>query len=577
MFASYLARRAFLARSLGATALSATIPSASRAASSLQETSAGWEPLDTFIARYLRAMNAPGITLALANRDGTVRTAAFGYDDLETKTPVTTDLMFETGSITKSFVALTLLQLRDQGKLEVNRPILEYLPWLPIEANYGVITVHHLLTHTSGLPDALGLFLTDPHGRHVQGFKPGEHFHYCNVGFAILGYLIQSIERRPWPDSIRARIFEPLGMNSSSAVITNRTRDRRPKSYVPFSNDLVYLRQGRLAQAANLTFEDAAGSVESTPGDMALYIRMLLRGGQGPNGRIVSEESFGLFTKPNIKAPDLSPTASYGYGIGVDQLDGHRILRHTGGMTSFASAMHIDLDGGVAAWASVNAMQGYRPNPVTQFAVQVMNAQAQHKPVPAPPQLTDPAVVKNASEYAGVYTSSDGRKIEIAANGDRVTMQAGSQSFPLELAGGDAFLATVGEWQEYPILFDRAHGAAGGNGDKEPPVVELMYGPDWYTNDRYSGPRSYPNPADLDKFSGRYATDDPWVGGVRIVVRKGQLWLEGATPLERLGGALFRMSAEPHNPDTAEFFYEVDGKMQLLKLNGADLWRLSAA
>ena len=117
------------------------------------------------------------------------------------------------------------------------------------------------------------------------------------------------------------------------------------------------------------------GCIASTPGDMARYARMLLNHGQGPHGRIVSEQSFALMSTPHIKAPEFSQTASYGYGIAVDTLDGHKILRHTGGMIAFASSIHVDLDGGVAAFASINAMQGYRPTAVTEYAARLLRAE----------------------------------------------------------------------------------------------------------------------------------------------------------------------------------------------------------
>lgn len=177
MLGSYLERRAFLAGALrAASACTASGLFVAEGAAREQSFDPVFRPLDEFIAEYMRAMNSPGLTLALANTYGIARTAAFGFSDLETRVPVTPDLLFEIGSISKSFVALTLLQLREEGKLDLNRPILEYLPWLPIEANYGVITVHHLLTHSSGLPDALILFLTNPQARHVQAFKPASTF-----------------------------------------------------------------------------------------------------------------------------------------------------------------------------------------------------------------------------------------------------------------------------------------------------------------------------------------------------------------------------------------------------------------
>jgi CubicO group peptidase (beta-lactamase class C family) len=523
------------------------------------------EPLDEFIARYMQAMNAPGLTLALANKSGVVRTAGFGYSDVELKTPVTPQMLFEIGSITKSFVALTLLQLHEEGKLDFQKPVLEYLPWLPIEANYGVITVHHLLTHSSGLPDALALFLSDPKARHVQAFKPGEHFHYCNLGFSALGYLIQKLDGRTWPEAVRSRIFSPLGMTTTRAIINDRTKASRAHSYVPFNADLTYPRKGRLALAPEIVFDDAAGSITSTPGDMALYLQMLLNRGRYAHGRIVSEESFAAFSKPYIEAPEFGPTASYGYGIGVDKLDGHTILRHTGGMVSFASSIHVDLDGGVAAFASINAMQGYRPVPVTQFAVQLMNAKSAQ-----PPALPDPGVVADAADYAGVYTSGSGKQIELRAESGKLSIGAAVQ---LEQAGDDTFVATAPEWDHFPLLFGRMELPAGSH--EKGPVVELAYGPDWYTRASYAGPKSFTEPAHLLALTGFYQSDSAWSGGVRIVLRKGSLWADGATPLQPIGDALFRLGEEPFGPDTAEFHYVVEGKAQLLKLNGADYWRVA--
>src|SRR5208283_1106462 len=135
MIGPFLNRRALLLGSLRAAAAGAALAPLRAIDSFAVEAAApgDFQQLDAFIAAYIRAMNAPGLTLGLANTDGTVRAAAFGFSDLEAKTPLTAEHMFEIGSITKSFAALTLLQLREEGKLDLNRPILEYLPWLPIQ------------------------------------------------------------------------------------------------------------------------------------------------------------------------------------------------------------------------------------------------------------------------------------------------------------------------------------------------------------------------------------------------------------------------------------------------------------
>jgi CubicO group peptidase (beta-lactamase class C family) len=520
------------------------------------------DALNAFVTRYLKAMNAPGMTLALARRDGDGRIATFGFSDLEAHEAVTPDHLFQIGSITKPFVALTCLQLHEEGKLDLDRPILEYLPWLPIVAKQGVITPHHLLTHTSGLPNALGLLMSDPGARYVQGYRPGEHFHYCNLGYCILGHLIASVDARPWAESVRRRIFEPLGMKHSAAVIGGETQRRMARSYLPKYDDRLSPRLGEIAPTGYLFFDNAAGSVTATPGDMALYMQMLMKGGAG----VVSKESFARFTKPYIDAPDLGPTSKYGYGIGIDRLDGHLILRHTGGMASFMSSITVDLDSGVAAFASINAMLGYRPVPVTQFAVQLMNSGKRSLPAPVPPEIDDPRVVKNASDFGGIFESPTGNKLRAIAEGSALYILAGDQRIPLESLGGDAFLADEYSMRRFPVVFGR-------NDAKQ--VVELAHGPDWFVNQYYAGPREFPSVPQYESFVGHYRSDSPWTRSTRIVIRKGKLWADGTEPLERIGQALFRIGSDSFSPDVAEFLQVADGKALLLKINGGDQWRVN--
>ncbi|HTS31509.1 MAG TPA: serine hydrolase [Bryobacteraceae bacterium] len=517
--------------------------------------------LDTFIGDYMKAMNSPGMTLGLARREGAPRVATFGFADRETKEAVTPDHLFQVGSITKSFVALTCLQLHEEGKLDLERPILEYLPWLPIVAKQGVITPHHLLTHTSGLPNALGLLMSDPGTRYVQAYRPGEHFHYCNLGYCILGHLIARIDERPWSESVRRRIFEPVGMRASSAVIGGDTQRRMPRSYLPKFDDRLNPRLGEIAPTGYLIFDNAAGSVTSTPGDMILYMQMLMKGGAG----VVSKESFARFTKPYIDAPELGPTAKYGYGIGVDHLDGHIILRHTGGMASFMSSITVDLETGLAAFASINAGLGYRPVPVTQFAVQLMNAEKQSKPAPKPPAIDDPRVVKNASDFEGVFENPAGGKLRIAADGSALFLVSGDQKVPLESLGPDIFLADEYSWRRFPLVFGRNDGKK---------VVEVSHGADWYVNESYAGPKAFPRLSQYESFVGHYRSDSPWFRSTRIVARKGKLWVNGTSPLEPVGQALFRLGSDPAGPDVAEFLHVVNGKALLLKINGSDQWRV---
>jgi D-alanyl-D-alanine carboxypeptidase len=519
------------------------------------------EKLDAFTADYMRVMNAPGMSQALTDTKATLRTAGYGFGNVDLKSPVTTEQLFQIGSITKSFVALILLQLRDEGKLDLHRPVLDYLPWLPVNTPYGPITVHHLLTHSSGLPDASSIFQSDPAARHVQGFAPGAHFHYCNLGFAILGQVIEKLDGRLWRQSLQGRVLSPLGMRETAPVITIESSAGSAVGYQSYFDDQVYPRQGRLAPRPPEVFDNPAGSVASTPGDMAIYLRMLLNEGQG----VVSADGFRLMSTPYIKASEFSPTAFYGYGIAVDMLDGHRILRHTGGMSCFASSIHVDLDGGVAAFASINAMQGYRPTLVTQYAVQLLRAQNEGKALPALPVVTDE--VEDAREYAGVFRHSDGRELVFKADGSRLLLVADGKEIALQRKEGDLFSSTEqGVFSDYSLSFGRGVAPAPSS-----LVVEVGYGPEWYVNTGYLGPHEFAVPAVYGAFTGRYRSN----GGedVRVFVRKGRLWI-GDSPLTEIGSALFRVGDEAWIPDTVEFLCVVEGRARMVRVIDEVCWRI---
>ncbi|MBA3713428.1 MAG: beta-lactamase family protein [Pyrinomonadaceae bacterium] len=528
-----------------------------------------FEPLDSFIRQYMQEMNSPGMTLVLANRDGIIRAATYGFSDLERGLNVNPEQLFHIGSISKSFTAIAILQLREEGKLDFHKSILEYLPWLKIETQYAPINTHHLLTHSSGLPGNVSIFLSDPAAKHKTGFAPGEHFHYCNLGYHILGQLLSALDNRPYGESIRQRILEPLGMSATEPTINGDIRDRTARNYMIYHDERPYPRYGKLAEAPQLIFEKGSGSIASTARDMGLYVNMLANRGRGAKGRVLSEESFNLFVKPHIKAGDFGPTASYGYGLAIDQLDGHTIARHTGGMVSFMSAMQIDLDEGVGAFASINAMQGYRPNPVVMYALKAMRAANATQAIPPLPPPNPSGKIEKAEEYAGVFTSPDGRRMEFIAEGDRLYLIHKGQRLQLETTTGPGFLAQHPDFDRFLVSFGRDQGKVG-------KVTEVSCGADWYVNQQYAGPRDFARPKEWDAFMGHYRNDSPWIGSLRVVQRKGRLWLDGVVPLELVEANTFKLADSPYNPEWIRFLDVVNGKSMHLKLSGEDYWRVGA-
>ena len=557
----FLGWTAWAAVGLGAGAGRALEAAAAQVANGAEgETSPALRAIDAFVERHRRELGIPGLTLGLADRERVISVRTYGHADIKSGRTLLPQDLFEIGSISKSFTAIALLQLREEGKLDLHRPIREYLPWLRIESSYAPITVHHLLSHTSGLPNPLSL----PSVPLWTAHAPGEHFHYCNAGYNILGLLLETIDRQPLSESLRTRILQPLGMMSSDPVISHESRARMPVSYWPMYDDRPFQRHGPLVEAPYIVMDNAAGSIASVPTDMALYMRMLLNRGSIGRGRLLSEESFALFKQPVIAAPSFGEGAGYAYGIAVQPVENRTILRHTGGMVSFSSAMHVDLDAGFGAFASANAsLAGYRPNAVAGYALSVLRAAAEGKPLPEPPAFDDPYRVTRAADYTGTFTAPDGRKLVLAAEGDLLKLVHKGEKVPLERLAPDTFFVSHPDFALFPLSFER----------KDQSVAEASYGPDWYAGERYKGPQKFESPPEWQGYAGHYRNESPWEGSGRIVLRKGRLWLGGA-PLFPLGGALFRIGEEEHSPDRVLFDEVINGKARRAVVSGVEYRRV---
>jgi CubicO group peptidase (beta-lactamase class C family) len=543
--------------------LTRTVAVASNEFQDTERFQAAFQRLDEFIVRHMNENGAPGMTLAISNRDGLMRESQYGFADLKAGLKAGPHALFEIGSISKSFVALALLQLVEEGKLDLHKPLAEYLPWLRIESKFPPFTTHHVLSHTAGL-SAVPLLTRVATGTIRTTAPPGKRFVYSNIGYVLLGFLLETLDKRPFAVSLHRRLLEPLGMNASVATITNDIRERLAVGYGPLKDDRPFPLKGKLAEAPWLEVTEAAGSIAATARDMGAYLKMLLNRGKGPHTRIISEKSFQLLTAPVIESPFRGEPAFYGYGLWTSNADGHTLLRHTGGMIAFTSAMYADETEGIAAFASVNArLGGYRPVAVTSYALNVLSAASGGRelppiPLPAPP----PTRVTNASDYVGTYTSGDGSRLILAAGQEELILQYKDRRILLEQAGRDRFIVKDPEFELFVLGFGRANHA----------VVEAFHGSRWWTNAKYAGPRVFKYPAAWDALAGSYRSDNPWYGNMRVLIRKGQLLLGGDEPLLEVASGVFRGDGDD-NGERLTFDRIVNGKAQHLDFSGIDYYR----
>jgi len=288
---------------------------------------------------------------------------------------------------------------------------------------------------------------------------------------------------------------------------------------------------------------------------------MLLNRGALPNGRILSEESFDLFSKPSIKSPFRGEDASYGYGLWTSDMDGHTRLRHTGGMVAFSSSIDVDMTSGVGAFASVNASLrgGYRPVAVTRYAMDLLNAAMTDKPLPdAPASPPSPVDIANAADYAGTYTTVDGNKLELVADGTKLFLIHRGERIQLERGGGDSFIVKHPDFEIYTLGFVR---------DAQKAVTEAYHGANWYMGAKYTGPKTFDTPKEWQAYVGHYTNDSAWYGDFRVVLRKGQLYLSGQQRLTPRPDGTFGLG-EPDQPDRISFETIIDGRAMRASYSG---------
>ena len=530
-----------------------------------------YQQLDEYVARHMAEMGTPGMTVALADRNGLLRASEYGFADVKAGIKVSPQTLFEIGSISKSFVAIAVLQLAEEGKLDLQKPVTGYLPWLKIESKFSPFNTHHLLSHTSGL-SGVPLLLRTAGTTLGVSFEPGTNWVYSNIGYGLLGFLIEAVDKKPFAEAMQQRVLNPLGMNSSAPVITSAIRDRLAVGYSPLYSDRPFPLRGKLGEAPWIEVPEAAGSVAATAGDMGNYLRMLLNNGAGPKGRVLSEKSFELFTRPVIKSPFRGEDASYAYGLWVSDNEGHKLLRHTGGMVAFSSAMFADLTDGLAGFASVNAARlpgGYRPIPVVRYALALLSAASNGKDLPAPPPpLPSPALVKNAADYAGTFTlassteSSAASKLVLVSEGNQLILQHGAARIVLEPAGRDTFLVKHPDFELFTLGFAR----------EKDVVVEAFHGSSWWTNERYSGAKKFDFPKGWEAYTGHFNSGNPWSGSARIVFRKGQLLIGGDQPLAEVSPGVFRFEGDS-GVDRITFDTMIDGRAIHANVVGIDFYR----
>ncbi|GAP12712.1 beta-lactamase class C and other penicillin binding proteins [Longilinea arvoryzae] len=297
-----------------------------------------FKAVDDYLTTAMRRHNIPGIALAVTQDDQIVFSR--GYGQAGDDRAVTPDTPFYIGSQTKSFTAMAVMQLVEQGKLALDEPVKSYLPWFRVadEQASGQITIRQLLQHTSGLseagyvesfpPDTSLEVLARDLSRARLAARPGEKMQYFNPGYSLLGLLVETASGQTYGDYISAHIFAPLKMTRSFTD--------------PAAAQAAGLAQGyaqifMLALPVDQTFyryDQPAGFLISSASDLARYSMALMNGGELDGARVLSPESVAQLFTPNSAAD-----STYGFGWYISKYYGETQITHGGDTERFHTAV----------------------------------------------------------------------------------------------------------------------------------------------------------------------------------------------------------------------------------------------
>jgi len=313
------------------------------------------------VVEVLDRWPSAGVAVAVVQDGSPVWSSGHGVADVGSKEPITEDTVFRIGSITKIFTAVAVMKLWEQGLVDLDAPASDYLRTfrlIPANPSFRP-TVRHLLTHTAGvgywrrLSDLLrpGLGAADRAARsgarplaeyYRRGLpvevEPGTKWAYSNHGFAALGQIVEDVTGQPLDRYMRERIFEPLGMEHTDLVRSERVRARLATGYVLRSHGLRAVADRELPAPG-------AGGMYSTPSDLALYIAALQRIVSGEHGSVLKPDTAASMFQPHFRLDPRLPGMGLGFELGEES--GHRTVGKTGIVSGFLSAMTLAPDQGI--------------------------------------------------------------------------------------------------------------------------------------------------------------------------------------------------------------------------------------
>ncbi len=426
----------------------------------------------------------PGSIVAIAHHGKIIYEKPFGYRNMEESKRVTRDTVFGLASITKSFTCVAIMQLAEQGKLDIYSPVITYLPNFKIK-NLGYlkeITIFHFMTHSSGLPPLPSLDLAMFRERNDESMidfidqheetllntyddlinfisnvalfsKPGKLFSYSNDAYALLGAIIENVSGMTYEQYVLENVIKRCGLKDTFFHIDDdKTYNNITTCYEQHEEDGTIYAVQDWWDAPSMR---ATGFLKSTASDMLTFSTLFINKGIVNNTRILSEESVKQMLQAHIK---MDPEKYYGFGFAITpNYFGKKLVDHGGSLQSISSKFAIIPEEGISIIVLTN-LSGFPASKIMELALNTYfgrDLDAHHL------SHEEYKVAPNKlALYEGEYQSGEGMDIVINVKNDKITFSYKGEYYPTKFICDNVFYAYMDDvFEPIEIVIDNAGNA----------------------------------------------------------------------------------------------------------------------
>ncbi|MFD1735067.1 serine hydrolase domain-containing protein [Bacillus salitolerans] len=402
-----------------------------------------FEQLNDYITQFMTEYDVPGLAIAISKNGNLLLEKGYGFQNLSKQEPVTPNTIFGIASISKSFTSLGITLLEKQGKLSIHDPISKYIPELFIP-NVENMKIHHLLTHSTGLPSLFRQEQLNRFSDHVDYFnsfehepfgKPGEYFSYNNDTFLLLGAIIERVTGKLYRRFMTEEVLNPLGLYRSTYSIEELDKYTDVTTpYVKGSN-----KSHEVSYFPPLGNYEVGGGVRSCVADLIRYGECFIRNGQP----LFNDNQLSAMYQPHMT---IRQNEYYGYGLKVTPTyHGYTLVEHGGDQPGVSSIFGFVPKLGYVVSVLIN-VSGVPVNKVWLAAINTLLKLPLHTKKIEYPIYN--ATKEELSAFVGHYKGNE-NEVEIVLE-EKLLLKAGEQTIPLRLSSLNTL---VTEKEEMPLTF----------------------------------------------------------------------------------------------------------------------------